>query len=166
MDDAVDSIKEQSILISSGAADGPFAVQLATDLREIGFPAYVSTEVNNLKACDTLVLVISPEALSEKTWQRPYELFLSQGKFICSVRLNGVQLPPQLDALEWVDFSLGYQVGVNGLRSAFANKPAAVSSQVPEQLAISSRIIVISMVLAVVLLVIGLIVAIIVLEAV
>ncbi|MCB9436325.1 MAG: toll/interleukin-1 receptor domain-containing protein [Anaerolineales bacterium] len=106
------------VLISCSNQDFTFAEQLAGDLQMLGFNATVHRngafhDVNQQR----LVLVISPAALEQDAWHTAYETFVKHGRPICAARLDMAAIPPMIDRHEWVDFSLGYQLGINGIKS-------------------------------------------------
>jgi hypothetical protein len=148
-----------STLIYFAGADHEFASKLANDLRVAGFQTTLWQGAGDFTGYDQLILVISAAALQAAAWQMPYRAFINAGKLVCSARVDNTELPPQLAALEWVDFSLGYQLGVNGLRVSLRTTPQPVISE-PTPLAVpvtaSRRMILISIAIAILVLIIGL----------
>ncbi len=123
-----------SIFISYCSADREFAHQLADDLQAADLVTVLEDETNSSDQCELLVLVISRTALVENAWQRPYRTFAVAGKMICPVRVDDVLLPTALDQLNWVDFQLGHQTGLNGLIAALtsdSHTPIDVTSLPP-----------------------------------
>lgn len=123
------------VLISCSNHDFAFAEQLAGDLQMLGFNAAVHRNgaFHNV-AGQRLVLVISPTAVEQDAWHTAYETFAKQGRPICAARLDMAAIPPMIDRHEWVDFSLGYQLGINGLKSVLMTEHTLPKNPFKEQI--------------------------------
>lgn len=122
------------VLISCINHDLTFAEQLAGDLQMLGFNATVHRNgAFHGVTSQRLVLVISPAALEHDAWHTAYETFAKQGRPICAARLDMAAIPPMIDRHEWVDFSLGYQLGINGLKSVLMTEHTLPKNPFKEQ---------------------------------
>lgn len=148
-----------STIISYCDNDHSFAQRIANDLQVAGFTVFLQDQVAEWESADQLILLISAQAIAQNTWQRPFEAFATQGKLICSARLDATELPSQLDMLDWVDFQLGYQVGINGLRVALNLQPKTITTDNMPVVKIETlkQRILMSAILAIVLLLVGII---------
>ncbi len=146
------------VFVSYHPADKEFAKQLVDDLRTNGFATYLQDELEDIHQCERLVLVMSTIAVEEESWKKTYQAFATQGKLICSARIDGVNLPSVLDELEWVDFSLSYDSGVNGIKVSLnteMSQPPPLLSDVRLDTASSSQQMFVGVGVAILLLIIG-----------
>ncbi|PJF39364.1 MAG: hypothetical protein CUN55_14555, partial [Phototrophicales bacterium] len=68
-----------------------------------------------------VILIFSANAALSNTWQDILDTAIKMQKPFCTVRADETPLPEILAQNEWVDFSLGFQVGINGLVYAMRN---------------------------------------------
>lgn len=118
-------MSSNDVLISCNTVDAAFAKQLADDLRMVGFNAAIQPQhTHTFKdiAIQRLLLVISQTAIDQHTWHPPFEAFAQQGRPICAVRVDTAPIPTDLERYEWVDFTFGYQSGVNGIKMVLMNE--------------------------------------------
>jgi hypothetical protein len=63
---------------------------------------------SGLQEADLLLLVVSPESIASRSVELEWRYFLKHNKRIILLIFQAVTLPPELAALEWVDFRGGY----------------------------------------------------------
>ncbi len=119
------------IFISYSRKDEIFARQLATDLDHLGAGVWIDVDdippgVNwssaiqqGLDACDTLVLVMSPDALGSTNVTDEWQYFRDEGKPIVPVLCRRTQIVHfQLRRIQYIDFAeQDYDTALNQLRA-------------------------------------------------
>jgi WD40 repeat protein len=119
------------IFISYSRKDEDFARQLATDLDRLGASVWIDVDdippgVNwssaiqqGLDDCDTLVLVMSPDALGSTNVTDEWQYFRDEGKPIVPVICRRTQIVHfQLRRIQYIDFAeQDYEMGLNQLRT-------------------------------------------------
>ena len=105
------------IFISYSRKDESFARQLATLLAEAGAEIWLDVDDipagvkwNNaiqegLDSADALLLVVSAASIASRNVEDEWMYFHSHNKTIIPVVLEKVNLPFQLNSIQWVDFS-------------------------------------------------------------
>ncbi len=111
------------------AADLAFAEKTADALAQFGFAAtlfnYSTPPESYVDTANYLLLIFSQNAQRTEHWQAAFMAFAKRQKPLCVVRVDDVILPDTLLHVEWVDFSFGHQVGINGLVYALQNPKSA-----------------------------------------
>ena len=118
------------VFISYSRKDEVFARQLATDLDRLGANVWIDVDdippgVNwssaiqqGLDDCDTLVLIMSPDALGSSNVTDEWQYFRDEGKPIVPVICRRTQIVHfQLRRIQYIDFvEQEYETGLNHLR--------------------------------------------------
>lgn len=68
-----------------------------------------------LDESELLLLVVSPESIASKSVEIEWRYYLERGKRIILLIFQAVDLPPELEPLEWVDFRGGYRSALKRL---------------------------------------------------
>lgn len=111
--------------------DREFGERLVVALAEFGiavqlFDTAIPPE-QYAESASYLLLLFSHNSIQNDVWQSVFMAFATRQKPLCIVRVDDVVLPDVLTASEWVDFSFGFQVGVNGVVYALQNPQVAAS---------------------------------------
>lgn len=121
------------IVVAYSSSDRELAQTIQRDLEMVGFSAFLHGDPKNkVIPYQRMVVVVSEAALSDRSLQATWETALEAGKRLCSVRVDSVSLPTELDRAQWVDLGLGYQVGFNGLKMALMAAPSNADNDVAE----------------------------------
>lgn len=107
--------KELEIVVFHGGEDAEFAHRLADDLRQAGFSAEASSNIDALAKYDYLLLVLSADSIQHDIWSQPFHNFATSQRYMGIAHTDTTPLPKALTDVDWVDFDLGYQVAFNGL---------------------------------------------------
>jgi hypothetical protein len=117
----------QKIFISYSRDDADFALRLAGDLRAQGVPVWLDhlditvgsrwdheVEVA-LRACATLVVLLSPASVSSHNVMDEVSYALEEGKRVIPVMIRDCEIPFRLRRLQRVNFMTSYESGLGGL---------------------------------------------------
>ena len=77
---------------------------------------------NGIKNADVILLVVSKASLGSQNVEVEWRRVLEQDKRIILLIFEAVDLPPELEAYEWVDFRGSYKAGVMELCSQLENQ--------------------------------------------
>ncbi len=125
-------MSQPPIFISYSRQDADFALQLGRDLREAGVHLWIDQldippggrwdrEVENaLKACRTLIVVLSPEAVASENVMDEVGYALSESKRVVPVMCRPCELPLRLQRVQYVDLSADYRPGLERLVATLA----------------------------------------------
>lgn len=86
---------------------------------------------SGLEEAELLLLVVSPESMSSRAVELEWRHFLEHGKRIILLIFQAVPLPPELAALEWVEFRGGFGSALKRLLRLIES-PAAPRRPAPQ----------------------------------
>lgn len=105
------------LFISYARKDEPFARQLATLLSESGADIWLDVEdipggmkwssaiQQGLDAAEGMILILSSSSLGSRNVEDEWQYYLDKNKPIFPVLIEKVELPYQINRVQWVDFS-------------------------------------------------------------
>jgi WD40 repeat protein len=131
------------VFISYSRKDDEFARQLATDLERLGASIWIdvdsippganwsTTIQQGLDACDTLVLLISPDSMESGNVNDEWQYFRDLSKPILPVMLRPTPtLHFQLRRIQYVDFAAqDYEIALSQLRERLFGEPIPVEQK-------------------------------------
>ncbi len=121
-----------SLFISYSRTDSAFVDRLEADLRARGFRPWVDRrkieggqdwEAELQKAidlCQTMLVVLSPEAMASKYVRREYRYADGEGKQIIPLNWRTTKVPMGLNDIQWVNFQSSYDQGFADLLIALS----------------------------------------------
>jgi len=124
------------IFISYSRHDGEFALRLGRDLRVAGVNLWIDQldippgerwdrEVEQaLKACRTLIVILSPEAVVSENVMDEVGYALKESKRVVPVLRRACTLPLRLQRVQYVDLSTDYEQGLQRLRTTLVTPEA------------------------------------------
>lgn len=118
---AVDAL----VVVAFDVADEAIAQKITDALAEFNFALqkfdFSVPPEHYAPTAGVLLLLFSQQVTQTDQWESVFMAFAKRQKPICIARLDDVELPTVLKSIEWVDFSFGFQVGINGLVYALQN---------------------------------------------
>lgn len=135
-------MSQPPIFISYSRQDAEFALQLGRDLREAGVHLWIDQldippggrwdrEVERaLKACRTLIVVLSPEAVASENVMDEVGYALSESKRVVPVMCRSCELPLRLQRVQYVDLSADYRPGLQRLVATLAAPEPQAAAEV------------------------------------
>lgn len=111
---------ETSTAIYYLPSDAEFVQRLAADLRDAEVEIeLIDTEAQKPASVQAkhehLLIVLSAAAIANKRWIPYFRAFQQAQKPISVVRADATPMPAALNQMNWIDFDIGYRVGLNGL---------------------------------------------------
>jgi TIR domain len=117
--------------------DSALVLRLATELRARGVDIWLDqfdilggqdwdrAIEEALAVCEGIIIGLSPEALGSRNVRDEFSYALEEGKRVVPILLRPCEIPFRLRRLQHVDFTRGYEVGLNKLLRALGiEKPA------------------------------------------
>jgi hypothetical protein len=147
-------MENATIFVSYARADGDFALQLATDLRNAGASIWIDQldipvgkhwdrEVQKvLKASGSVLIILTPESAASENVNDEISYALDEGKPVIPVLFRKCDLPLRLRRLQHANFTGEYEVGFQQLvRSLNLPKLTTVTNEQPEKIAVPKPIV-------------------------
>ena len=115
------------IFLSYSRTDWPFVRDLLHELRRerletwvdlSAFPAatdWPSATLQAIQDCSCFIIVVSPYALHSVNVRKELDKALEADKKIIPVLLQDAELPEKLASIQWVDFRVNFQSGLQRL---------------------------------------------------
>lgn len=120
---------ETKIFVSYSRKNNDFVERLHTDLIAEGFDMWLDQKKiqpgqdwaeaiqQALQECELLLAILSPESVASREVQAEWNEFISEKKNIIPILFRPCKVPYRIRLFNWIDFSVGYEVGFKKLIS-------------------------------------------------
>lgn len=120
------------VFVSYSRADSEFALNLATDLKNVGLDIWLDqldipvgaiwdNEIEMaLQKCESVILILSEHSTRSNNVLNEVYYALEENKKVLPVKIDGCKIPFRLTRLHFVDLSVNYEKGLKDLLRVFS----------------------------------------------
>jgi len=135
-------MQSSKIFISYSRSDSEFVLRLASNIRDSGAAIWLDSlsiiggtiwdsEVEKaLRACNTFIVILTPDSIKSKNVQDEISYAFDEQKIIIPIMLISCRVPYRLRRLQYIDFTSNYEMDLNNL---FRSLQPGPSSNTPFQ---------------------------------